>query len=526
MSIISRFRSGVAITLSLIALAWASASQAEIPDELFEALGLERNAAPNVLYEAIVKRYRDPAQGGGQGKFADLWEPIPFSMYLNPRQFYEAPNIDLEVSRRDCVECHQGVTPGWVHSWQGSVHSNLDAIRELTEADSRFYKQDMIKEVEVNLQSMSLLPKGDQLEEVGCIDCHMGVGVQTGNHKTDLKLPDAGDCGQCHVKQFAERESERDTQTWPQDQWPAGRPSHALSMLANFETAIWAGMEEREVSVGCTMCHTTQSTCNTCHTRHEFSVVEARKPEACSTCHNGVDHNEFENFMLSKHGAIYNSSGDKWDWELPLAEAFERGGQTAPTCQTCHMEFNGTYGHNLVQKVRWGFNPMPEIADNLEHEWFKGRKEAWVTTCTQCHSDRFTRSYLEVIDKGTIAGIGLVEEARVIMNGLYEDQLLVGQTTNRPAPPAPDEDTPGGFFSLFWSEGNNPTALDFEFAEMWEQHNMKHFKGLAHANPGGFTYTDGWGKLIRSKARIQDGATQLREKAALEERIRKLEGAK
>ncbi len=58
---------------------------------------------------------------------------------------------------------------------------------------------------------------------------------------------------------------------------------------------------------------------------------------------------------------------------------------------------------------------------------------------------------------------------------------------------------------------------------MWEQHNMKHFKGLAHANPGGFTYTDGWGKLIRSLARIRDGDTQLREKAALEERIRQLE---
>ncbi len=148
--------------------------------------------------------------------------------------------------------------------------------------------------------------------------------------------------------------------------------------------------------------------------------------------------------MLSKHGVIYNSSGDKWDWELPLAEAFERGGQTAPTCQTCHMENDGTYSHNLVQKVRWGFSPMLEIAENLEHEWFQDRKESWITTCTQCHSDRFSRGYFEMIDRGTTDGIELVEDARTVMNALYDDGLLVGQTTNRPAPPKPDEDAPGG----------------------------------------------------------------------------------
>ena len=80
------------------------------------------------------------------------------------------------------------------------------------------------------------------------------------------------------VQQFAERESERDTFTWPQDQWKPGHPSHALSYKANVENAIWAAMEQREVAEGCTFCHTPQTTCNSCHTRHEFSAVEARKP--------------------------------------------------------------------------------------------------------------------------------------------------------------------------------------------------------------------------------------------------------
>jgi hydroxylamine dehydrogenase len=129
-----------------------------------------------------------------------------------------------------------------------------------------------------------------------------------------------------------------------------------------------------------------------------------------------------------------------------------------------------------------------------------------------------------MIDKGTSSGVGLVEEARAIMTRLHQDKLLLGQTSNRPAPPRPDKDEPGGFFGLFWSKGNNPTRIDVEFAEMWEQHLMRHFKGLAHVNPGGFTYTDGWSKLIRSLARIRDEDTRLRERAALEARVQALEG--
>jgi hydroxylamine dehydrogenase len=512
-----------AIVLSFVMIALAQPAGADIPDELYKALGLSKDVTPKELYDALVKRYHDPKQGHGEGSFADLWEPTPFSRYLDPKSHYVPPDMDFEVTRKECVECHTSVTPGWVHSWQKSVHGNLEEIRTLPAADSRSYKQELINQVEANLHSMGTLPQGQKLREVGCIDCHMSVGAEKGNHKKDLQLPDAAACGQCHVQQFAERESERDTVTWPQGQWPAGRPSHALSWKANVETAIWAGMAQREIANGCSMCHTTQNTCNSCHTRHEFSAAQARKPEACSTCHNGVDHNEFEAFMLSKHGVVYNTKGSTWDWEKPLAAALGEGGQTGPTCQTCHMEYNGEYSHNMVRKVRWGFNPMPEIADNLDHEWFKTRKDAWTQTCSQCHSPAFANAYLDMMDKGTKQGIDLVKDARVVMNKLFEDKLLVGQTNNRPPPPKPDADSPGAFAGLFFSAGNFPTAIDYEFAEMWEQHLMKHFKGLAHVHPGGFTYSEGWSRLIRSLARIKDADTQLREKAALMTRLDALE---
>jgi len=498
-------------------------ARADIPDETFKALNLDRSASPKELYEALTKRYNDPAQGAGKGSFAEFWEPIPISKYLNPRDFYTPPDsVDVDATRAQCVECHTSITPGWVHSWQKSVHSNLDEIRNVPDADSRAYKKKMITEVEGNLRSMGLLKEGEPLKEVGCIDCHIGVGRDHGQHKTELHMPDAAACGQCHVQQFAERESERDTFTWPQEQWPAGRPSHALSYKANVETAIWAAMEQREVAEGCTFCHTMQNTCNSCHTRHEFSTVEARKPQACSTCHNGVDHNEFEGYMLSKHGVVYQTRGDTWDWNAQLADALDKG-MNAPTCQFCHMEYQGKFSHNLVRKVRWGFEPTTKIAENLDHPWFKDRKEAWVGTCSNCHSERFARAYLEFIDKGTIDGIKITEDAKVVLTKLYEDGLLPGQKTNRPAPPPPEkEDGAGNFFGLFWHKGNNPTVVEYEFAEMWEHHKIKHFKGLAHAHPGGFTYSEGWSQLIKSAVRINDEDTRLRDAAAVRAKLEEL----
>lgn len=515
-----------AATIGLVAVA-GEAARADVPDETYKALKLEKSASPKELYDALVKRYNDPAQGAGKGSFAEFWEPIPITKYLNPRDFYTPPaTVDVDAARAQCVECHTAITPGWVHSWQKSVHSNLDEIRNLPDSDSRAYKKVMIEEVETNLRSMGILKEGEPLKEVGCIDCHIGIGRDHGQHKTELHMPDAATCGQCHVKQFAERESERDTFTWPQDQWPAGRPSHALSYKANVETAIWAAMEQREVAEGCTFCHTLQNTCNSCHTRHEFSTVEARKPQACSTCHNGVDHNEFEGYMLSKHGVVYQTRGDTWDWNAQLADALDKG-QNAPTCQFCHMEYQGKFSHNLVRKVRWGFEPTTKIAENLSHPWFEERKEAWVGTCSNCHSDRFARAYLDFIDKGTIDGVKVTEDAKLVLTKLYEDGLLPGQKTNRPAPPAPEkENGPGNFFNLFWHKGNNPTVIEYEYAEMWEHHKIKHFKGLAHAHPGGYTYSEGWSQLIKSAVRINDEDARLRDAAAVRDKLEKLEPKK
>jgi len=498
-----------------------------VPNELYEALKLDRaKVTPKELHEAITKRYKDPAQGSGPGTMAQYWEPIPYGMYLDPNTFYKSPTTNKEVaSRKECVECHTDESPVWVQAWKRSSHANLDKIRALKPTDITFYKKGKLEDVEKNLRSMGKLAEGEQLKEVSCIDCHVEVGKKgKADHTKDIKMPTADVCGTCHLQEFAERESERDTMIWPDGQWPNGRPSHALDYKANVETTVWAAMPQREVAEGCSMCHTNQNKCDNCHTRHEFSAAESRKPEACATCHSGVDHNNWEAYSMSKHGMIVSMMGDKWNWEAPLKDAYEKGGQSAPTCAGCHMEYEGEYAHNMVRKIRWANYPfVPGIAENITSDWSEARLDSWVVTCTKCHSERFARSYLELMDKGTLAGLAKYQEAHEVVINLFEEGLLAGQKTNRPNPPAPEKPGFGLFTQLFWSKGNNPASLELKVLEMGENDLAKMHVGLAHVNPGGWTYTEGWGPMNRAYVEIQDENYRIREMVALKERVKSLE---
>jgi hydroxylamine dehydrogenase len=311
---------------------------------------------------------------------------------------------------------------------------------------------------------------------------------------------------------------------WPNKQWPSGRPSHALDWKANVEVAVFAAMPQREIAEGCSMCHTNQNKCDSCHTRHEFSAAESRKPEACATCHSGVDHNNWEAYSMSKHGKIVTMMGDKWNWEVSLKDAYSKGGQTAPTCAGCHFEYEGKYSHNVTRKIRWANYPaVPGIAENINSEWSEARLDSWVKTCTSCHSERFARSYLEFMDKGTLHGLAKFKEAHNVAEQLYKDGLLTGQKTNRPAPMAPDKEMFAGFTQLYWSKDNNPAAIELKALEMGENDLPKLHVGLAHVNPGGWTYTEGWGPMNRAYVEIMDENTKIREMAALQARVAKME---
>ena len=81
-----------------------NAPRADIPDETFEVLGLDRDGDPADLYDALEWRYHDPEEGAGEGSYADFWDPILFSKYTNPTSFYEPPDKGKGSGRQACVE--------------------------------------------------------------------------------------------------------------------------------------------------------------------------------------------------------------------------------------------------------------------------------------------------------------------------------------------------------------------------------------------------------------------------------------
>jgi hydroxylamine dehydrogenase len=411
-----------------------------------------------------------------------------------------------------------------VQDWKRSTHANLDKIRKLTEKDDTYYKKAKLEAIEANLRSIGKLGAKEQLKEVGCIDCHYDINTKKkADHQKDLRMATADTCGTCHLQEFAERESERDTITWPKDQWPKGRPSHALDYKANVEVEVYAGMSQREIADGCTGCHINQNKCDTCHARHEFSASEARKSEACGTCHNGADHNNWEAYNLSKHGLRYQREKGKFNWNVEMKEAIKKGGQSVPTCQSCHMEYQGKITHNVVRKVRWANYPfVPGIRENISTPWSEKRLDAWVKTCTQCHSETYARAWLDFMDQGTYSGLDKYDEAHDIVHKQYEAGLLTGQKTNRPEPPKPVPEGFEQFFQIYWSKGNNPAAIELKLFEMAEDHLVQLHVSLAHQY-WGYTYTVGWAAMNRAYVEINDEDTKLKEKLALQERVAKLE---
>ncbi len=126
-------------------------------------------------------------------------------------------------------------------------------------------------------------------------------------------------------------------------------------------------------------------------------------------------------------------------------------------------------------------------------------------------------------DESIKAGLGVQQKAKRVIEALHADGMLVGQAANRPAPPRPLDDGAGEFFQMFIAAGNNPSAVEVEHARGSRNDLNQLFKGVMHANPGGWAYSEGWSALIACYARVMDADTRLREMATIRTRLTALE---
>ena len=303
---------------------------------------------------------------------------------------------DFSPASKECIECHQKATLAVVQQWGASRHYRA---------------------------------------KVGCFECHAahpGDKDAFMHYKRRISvIVSPKDCSKCHAKETQEFAGSHHAQ--------AGR---ILGSLDNVLAEVVEGSRQLKtpgfpngISAaavnGCWQCHGaevkvldkgkldpatwpntgigrlnpdgTRGSCAACHSRHRFSVEQARNPENCGKCHMGPDHPQIEIYNESKHGIAFranrhrmNLANDKW--------VVGQDYNAAPTCATCHMSATSKQGvtHDVGMRISWNNRPAksirPEVSD--AKMGLPGAKVGWKTrrknmedVCLACHGQNYIDSF-------------------------------------------------------------------------------------------------------------------------------------
>ncbi|MBN2317709.1 MAG: cytochrome c3 family protein [Acidobacteria bacterium] len=384
-----------------------------------------------------------------------------------------------------CVDCHKSLTPNIVTDWEISKHGQAG---------------------------------------MDCAVCH-GSDHNSPSNVADVKIPTPDTCAACHGTQV--------------EQYKAGKHALAWAAMKAMPTMHWQPAALTEGMKGCGGCHKIgfkdeaeikilkknnpgfgTASCDACHTRHTFSIVEAKQPQACQTCHMGFDHPQWEMYSSSKHGVRALLKQSK---VLPETAA-------APTCQTCHMQ----EGNHEV-RTAWGFLavrlPMPEdilwkddratilkalgvldpagqptarldvvkgaqVARLTQEDWQKER-DKMIATCKQCHSSNFVKSELRKGDEMIREADHVMAEAIRIVAKLYQDGIL--EKPESYAYAYPD----------LLAFHDSPTMIEQKLFVMFLEHRNRSFQGAFHNSPD-YSLWYGWSEMQRDLTEIKSLAEDLR----------------
>ncbi len=389
--------------------------------------------------------------GPGAGLYSQVWSPDPVQGWWDPGRFFQpVQGVQGVFAADQCIQCHEAITPGIVADWRASRHARLA-----------------------------------EKEPVACPDCH-------GADHQRLHLPTPEVCGACHAKQHGDF----------QDEARYGFPSHVLAMERAVDAKHFADKPKAEVQA-CVQCHSVATKCDSCHTRHRFDPAEARRPEACITCHSGPPHPDDETYFASAHGRIVREEGDAWDWSKPLA----KGNYKAPSCAYCHMDRGR---HQVADKSLWKFGLLevnPQTSGN------RVLRERWVALCMDCHAEGQSRDWLAGLDRERKVAWGKLYAAEGLLKGLRADDLLHPGPSERPTYPM---DAPDGLMArarIGYYEGQasafyNVSGIERAYFEMWYFDNLGSYKAAAHNDAEGVTR--GHAAMDKAFANIQFQAEALR----------------
>ncbi len=397
--------------------------------------------------------------------------------------------IPLSQETLACLDCHKTSTPGIVEDWLKSRHSK-------TTPASAMKKGEKNRRISATQVPSFLAQVG-----VGCFECH---GLNPKDHQDNFEhegfkiniIVTPKDCATCHPVE--------------EKQFSGSKKAHAVGNLVKnpvYHTLVETIISKKTIDEGkviqkdvseftrqetCFGCHGTEikvigrekvetalgtmevlklinwpnqgvgrinpdgslGACSSCHSRHQFSIEVARKPYTCSQCHLEPDVPAWNVYKESKHGNIYSSNFQKWNFNA-VPWRVGKDFQT-PTCASCHNSlivnsegktiaerthdfgsrlwvrlFGLIYSHpqpiqgdTSILKNKDGL-PLPttftgEFAKEglINEKEQKKRRSAMSHLCVQCHATSWTHNHfakmentLKEVDEMTFASTLLLLEA-------------------------------------------------------------------------------------------------------------------
>lgn len=194
--------------------------------------------------------------------------------------------------------------------------------------------------------------------------------------------------------------------------------------------------------------------CTACHQRHEFSIEQARRPEACGKCHLGPDHPQKEIYEESKHGINFYANVDRMNLDSAKWIAGEDY-DAAPTCATCHMSATRELAltHDVGDRISWTLRPaISEKIDakakaaGKETKSWQARRADMQNVCESCHSKSMIDSfYLQFDSLVNLYNEKFAKPGAGLMKFLKANKLITDQ--------AFDEHIEWTWFYLWHHEG-------------------------------------------------------------------------
>jgi hypothetical protein len=302
----------------------------------------------------------------------------------------------ISKESKECIACHKEQTPAIVEQWGASKHFRAN---------------------------------------VSCYECHQAkTGEPDAYEHNDViiaTIVSPQDCARCHsaeVKEFVSSHHSKAARILGSQD---NRLAEVVEGNRGFKTEGFPDGVSSAVVNGCWQCHGSEvkvlkdgkldpatwpntgigrinpdgseGSCSACHSRHKFSVEQARNPENCGKCHMGPDHPQIEIYEESKHGIAFHANKQKMNLDNEkwvVGEDYN----AAPTCATCHMSATPSQGvtHDVGLRISWNNRPAisirPEVADanmglpGKDIGW-KTRRKNMKDVCFNCHGESFVESF-------------------------------------------------------------------------------------------------------------------------------------